>query len=92
MRTIGTPYKRFRGDEHFDAIVIGSGIGGLGTAALLAKSGNRRVLVLEQHYTGGGPLRTLRRPSAVGHGLRPCGARAVGPRRARPCGRVFERI
>lgn len=31
-----------------DAIVIGSGIGGLTTAALLAKVG-RKVLVLEQH-------------------------------------------
>ena len=31
-----------------DAIVIGSGIGGLTTAALLAKIG-RKVLVLEQH-------------------------------------------
>jgi all-trans-retinol 13,14-reductase len=62
MQVIGTPYKRFRGDERFDAIVIGSGIGGLGTAALLAKSGHRRVLVLEQHYTGGGLTHVFRRP------------------------------
>jgi all-trans-retinol 13,14-reductase len=62
MQAIGTPYKRFRGDERFDAIVIGSGIGGLGTAALLAKSANRRVLVLEQHYTAGGLTHAFRRP------------------------------
>jgi all-trans-retinol 13,14-reductase len=39
--------------EKFDAIVIGSGIGGLTVAALLAKQ-NKRVLVLEQHFTAGG--------------------------------------
>jgi choline dehydrogenase-like flavoprotein len=36
----------------FDAIVVGSGIGGLGAAALLAKQAHRRVLVLERHYVG----------------------------------------
>ncbi|CAG0892909.1 unnamed protein product [Cyprideis torosa] len=34
--------------SELDAIVIGSGIGGLTTAALLAKKG-QKVLVLEQH-------------------------------------------
>eukprot|EP00928_Gymnodinium_smaydae_P043050 TRINITY_DN28930_c0_g1_i1.p1 TRINITY_DN28930_c0_g1~~TRINITY_DN28930_c0_g1_i1.p1 ORF type:complete len:658 (+),score=111.66 TRINITY_DN28930_c0_g1_i1:133-2106(+) len=38
-----------------DAIVIGSGIGGLTCAALLARSG-KRVLVLEQHDVAGGCL------------------------------------
>lgn len=36
-----------------DAIVIGSGIGGLSTAAFLSKVG-KKVLVLEQHYIAGG--------------------------------------
>ena len=39
--------------QKFDVIVIGSGIGGLTTAALLAKQ-KKRVLVLEQHFTAGG--------------------------------------
>ncbi len=39
--------------KKFDAIVIGSGIGGLTVAALLAKQ-KKRVLVLEQHFTAGG--------------------------------------
>ena len=39
--------------EDIDTIVIGSGISGLSTAALLSKVG-QRVLVLEQHYVAGG--------------------------------------
>lgn len=41
-------------EEKYDAIVIGSGIGGLTTAALLAKAYGQKVLVLEQHWTLGG--------------------------------------
>jgi all-trans-retinol 13,14-reductase len=37
----------------WDYIVIGSGMGGMTTAAMLAKLG-KRVLVLEQHYVPGG--------------------------------------
>ena len=44
--------------ENVDAIVIGSGIGGLTTAAILAKAG-RKVLVLEQHDQAGGLLLLL---------------------------------
>jgi len=39
--------------ETYDTIVIGSGMGGLATAAILAKEG-QKVLVLERHYTAGG--------------------------------------
>jgi all-trans-retinol 13,14-reductase len=39
--------------DNIDAIVIGSGIGGLSTAAFLSKVGYK-VLVLEQHYIAGG--------------------------------------
>ncbi len=39
--------------DSYDAICIGSGLGSLTTAAILAKEG-QRVLVLERHYTAGG--------------------------------------
>jgi all-trans-retinol 13,14-reductase len=60
MAKIGTPYRRATLDETYDAIVIGSGIGGLATAALLAKHGDKRVLVLERHYTAGGYTHVFR--------------------------------
>ena len=59
---IGTPYKQFQTRESFDAIVIGSGIGGLGTAAALAKAAGQRVLVLERHHSAGGFMHTFHRP------------------------------
>jgi all-trans-retinol 13,14-reductase len=46
--------------EKFDAIVIGSGLGGLATAAYLCASG-RRTLVLEAHYVAGGNSQVFRR-------------------------------
>ncbi len=63
MSKIGTPYRRAKLDESdgsYDAIVIGSGIGGLAAAALLAKHDNKRVLVLERHYTAGGYTHVFR--------------------------------
>ncbi|MCW5515746.1 phytoene desaturase family protein [Muriicola sp. Z0-33] len=39
--------------ETYDTIIIGSGMGGLATAAILSKQG-QKVLVLERHYTAGG--------------------------------------
>ncbi len=40
-------------DDHWDVIVIGSGLGGLAAAARLSRTG-LRVLVLEQHVFAGG--------------------------------------
>jgi all-trans-retinol 13,14-reductase len=53
MERIGKRYRTGRAAKDYDAIVIGSGIGGLACAALLSKLG-RKVCVLEQHYTAGG--------------------------------------
>ena len=50
---IGKRYRPTRIDDDYDAIVIGSGIGGLTTAASLSEMG-QKVIVLEQHYTAGG--------------------------------------
>ncbi len=50
---IGHRYRPGRLASHYDAIVIGSGMGGLTTAALLSDLG-WKVCVLEQHYTAGG--------------------------------------
>ena len=44
--------------ERVDAIVIGSGMGGLTTATLLARTG-KKVLVLEQHDRAGGCCHTF---------------------------------
>ncbi|MEV7924229.1 MULTISPECIES: NAD(P)/FAD-dependent oxidoreductase [unclassified Kitasatospora] len=46
--------------DHYDAIVVGSGIGGLTTAGYLAADG-RSVLVLEQHDIAGGNAHVFRR-------------------------------
>ena len=57
--------RLFRGlrrapDPRYDAVIIGSGIGGLITANLLARDG-ARVLLVEQHYMAGGYCSTFRR-------------------------------
>lgn len=54
MAQLGTPYRTWTPAGDYDAIVIGSGIGGLAVAALLGKRADRRVLVLERHPTTAG--------------------------------------
>ena len=58
----GIPYKTAQLEEEWDAIVVGSGMGGLTTAVMLAKHAGKRVLVLERHYTAGGLTHTFHRP------------------------------
>ncbi|MBI4474526.1 MAG: NAD(P)/FAD-dependent oxidoreductase [Acidobacteria bacterium] len=56
------PYRRISLEHPYDAIVIGSGAGGLTAAVLLALHGGKRVLVLERHYTAGGFTHVFKRP------------------------------
>ena len=57
---IGHRYRAERLNGPYDALVVGSGIGGLAAAALLSALG-RRVAVLEQHYTAGGSTHSYER-------------------------------
>src|SRR5690606_4708362 len=50
--------------NRYDAIIIGSGLAGLTSAALLSQSGFR-VLVLEQHYFIGGCAHTFKRANYI---------------------------
>ncbi len=62
MKHVGTAYKQHAPEGAYDAIVIGSGIGGLSAAALLAMHAGMKVLVLERHFTAGGFTHVFRRP------------------------------
>ncbi|MGK0286561.1 MAG: all-trans-retinol 13,14-reductase, partial [Salibacteraceae bacterium] len=46
--------------ESYDTIVIGSGMGGLATASILAQQG-QKVVVLERHYVAGGFTHVFKR-------------------------------
>lgn len=48
-------------NNNFDVIVIGSGMGGLTTASILAQLGKKRVLMLERHFKLGGFTHSFRR-------------------------------
>jgi all-trans-retinol 13,14-reductase len=59
---VGRPYRTWDGSGEFDVIMVGSGIGALTTAALLARHAGKRVLILERHYTAGGYTHAFKRP------------------------------
>jgi all-trans-retinol 13,14-reductase len=59
---VGVSYKRTPIQGPYDVIVIGSGMGGLTVATVLAKYAKKRVLVLERHYTAGGYTHSFKRP------------------------------
>jgi phytoene dehydrogenase-like protein len=70
-----------RGEADFDVVVIGSGIGGLMAAALLARLEGRRVLVLERHHRAGGFTHTFDRPGGFSWdvGVHYVGAEVLSP-------------
>ena len=47
MSALTKSYKQDKVQGNFDAIIIGSGLGGLTTAAFLAKEGKKRLLAAE---------------------------------------------
>lgn len=47
--------------DHYDVVVIGSGLGGLTTANIMGRAG-RKVLLVEQHYKLGGLATWFKRP------------------------------
>ena len=66
MNTPSKPWSRrlpanLPGPAGWDTIVVGSGMGGMTCAAMLARLG-QRVLVLEQHYVPGGFTHAFKRP------------------------------
>src|SRR6202051_2926725 len=62
MAEATAPEKANPNGRSYDAIVIGSGIGALAFASIMAKLRRWRVLVLERHFKIGGFTHTFTRP------------------------------
>jgi all-trans-retinol 13,14-reductase len=56
--------QKSKGENEYDVIIIGSGMGGLTCGALLSKRGYK-VLVLEQHNQVGGYYTSFRRKGFI---------------------------
>ena len=61
---VGLQRKRAELAASYDAIVVGSGMGGMAAAACLARAG-RRVIICERHTTAGGFTHTFSRGQYV---------------------------
>jgi all-trans-retinol 13,14-reductase len=57
---VGKYFKEELVDDHYNTVIIGSGIGALTSARLLTELGEK-VLVIEKHYTAGGLTHTFTR-------------------------------
>ncbi|MCG9875759.1 MAG: NAD(P)/FAD-dependent oxidoreductase [Leptospiraceae bacterium] len=53
--------------EHFDLICIGSGMGSLTVASLLAQHADKKVLILEKHFQPGGYTHSFQRKRGLYH-------------------------
>jgi phytoene dehydrogenase-like protein len=62
MAQSGASDQRNPNEQTYDAIVIGSGMGALAFASIMAKLRQWRVLVLERHFKIGGFTHTFSRP------------------------------
>jgi phytoene dehydrogenase-like protein len=77
-------------NRHFDLIIIGSGIGGLTVASLMAQLHHQRVLLLERHFKLGGFTHSFTRP---GHRAWDVGLHYVGGMAAGETGRqLFDLV
>jgi prolycopene isomerase len=76
-----------RASQRYDAVIVGSGVGGCVTAALLAETG-RRVLVVEKNPVPGGIL-----SSVTKHGFKmDMGSHLVARGARGPLGRVLRQV
>ena len=48
-------------NEKYDVIIIGSGLGALSAASILAQMKNKKILILERHFKIGGFTHTFKR-------------------------------
>jgi len=81
------------GAGQYDAIIIGSGIGGLVCGAFLARAG-KRVIVFERHYLAGGYCTSFKRRGfvfdAAVHHIGGCGRLSITGRALRELGIELE--
>src|SRR5580658_3796066 len=90
MAQAAAPVKANPNGRSYDAIVIGSGIGALTFASIMAKLRGWRVLVLERHFKTGGYTHTFSRPGGWTWDV---GVHYVGEMEKGMCGRrLFDFI